>query len=225
VKTLAWPCPAPGGSGEEFAAVAGPQHAATRVLIVPALFEEANRTRRALAQAMRLMAAGGVFAVLIDLPGTNESLAPLERQSLAEWRAATATAASHFAATHALCLRAGALVVPPDLPGWRVEPITGAQVLRPMLRAAVLSAREQGGAETAEGLLTRGRESGIELAGYRLGPTMVTDLERAAPLESRQAEVTLAELGGAALWLRSEPGDDPELAAGLARLVAGGTTA
>jgi hypothetical protein len=225
VKTVPWPCPAPGGSGEEFALVAGPEDAATRVLIVPALFEEANRTRRMLAQAMRLMAAAGVFAVLPDLPGGNESLAPLERQGLEDWRAATAAAAEQFAATHVLTLRAGALVPPPDLPGWRVEPITGAQVLRPMLRAAVLGAREEGRTETAEALLARGREEGIELAGYRLGPRLVADLEHAPLATSAQATVTLAELGGAALWLRSEPGEDAELAAAIARLATHGVAA
>jgi hypothetical protein len=219
VKTLAWPCPAPGGRGKEFALTAGPENAATRVLIVPALFDEANRARRMLAEAMRALAAYGVFAALIDLPGCNESLAPLERQGLEDWRSAAAAAATHVRATHALSLRGGALVAPGDLPGWRVEPIAGAQVLRPMLRAASLAAREAGHAVSAEALLTRARERGAELAGYRVGPQLVRGLETAHPPPSAQRAVALDELGGSALWLRSEPGEDPELSSALARLI------
>ena len=219
---LAWPCAVPGGSGEEFALVAGPVDAAARVLIVPALFEEANRTRRMLVETMRALAARGVASVLADLPGCNESVAPLDTQDLTGWRVAMAAAAAHFSASHALSLRGGALVAPENLPGWRFEPILGAQVLRPMLRARTVSAREDGRAETMDALLAEGREAGIELAGYRLGAAMVRDLENAARADDAAQElVKLADLGGAALWLRSEPGEDAALSAALAaRIVA-----
>ena len=40
VRTIAWPCPAPGGSGEEFATVAGPDDARARVYrLEPAPFD------------------------------------------------------------------------------------------------------------------------------------------------------------------------------------------
>ena len=219
---LAWPCAVPGGSGEEFALVAGPVDAAARVLIVPALFEEANRTRRMLVETMRALAARGVASVLADLPGCNESVAPLDTQDLTGWRVAMVAAAVHFSTSHALSLRGGALVAPENLPGWRFEPILGAQVLRPMLRARTVSAREEGRAETMDGLLAEGREAGIELAGYRLGAAMVRDLENAAMADDAKQElVKLADLGGAALWLRSEPGEDAALSAALAaRIVA-----
>ena len=216
MRIVAWPAP----GGDELAMTAGPDEAARRILIVPALFEEANRTRRMWAEAMRAMAAAGVFAALPDLPGCNESLAPLEQQTLATWRTAMEAAASHFAATHALSLRGGVLVAPAALPGWRVEPIAGAQALRPMLRARTLAAREDGRSETIEGLLELGRREGLELAGYRLGAALVAELAEAEPEPSEQASVALTELGGAALWLRSEPGEDPALSAALARLVA-----
>jgi hypothetical protein len=147
MRIVAWPAP----GGDELAATAGPDNAARRILIVPALFEEANRTRRMWAEAMRAMAAAGLFAALPDLPGCNESLAPLERQTLASWRDAMAAAARHFAATHAISLRGGALVAPATLPGWRVEPIGGASVLRPLLRARTVAAREDGRSETIDG--------------------------------------------------------------------------
>src|SRR3546814_16734741 len=49
------------------------------IVIVPPLFEEANRTRRTLVLAMRALAADGFAAVLPDLPGPNESLRPIGR--------------------------------------------------------------------------------------------------------------------------------------------------
>lgn len=223
MRVCAWPCPAPGGPGEEFAAAIGPDDAERRLLIVPALFAEANRTRRMLAEAMRAIAASGHLAVLIDLPGCGESLTELPAQDLGSWRAAAAAAVDHFAATEVLSLRGGALVAPPALPGWQVEPIAGPQVLRPLVRAAVLAAREAGRSEHAEDMLARGREHGCELAGYRLGAGMVRELERAElPQASAAATVKLDELGGSALWLRSEPGDDPALSSALAALVTKG---
>lgn len=221
MKSVAWPCPAPGGTGEEFALIAGPSEASRRLLIVPALFEEANRTRRMLVQTMRALADTGVASVLADLPGCNDSLAPLDAQDLAGWQVAMVAAGDHFCATHVLSLRGGAIVAPTGLPGWRFEPITGTQVLRPMLRARTVAAREEGRAETMEGLLEQGRSAGIELAGYRLGPAMVCKLAAAALPKSAATVLTRDELGGAALWLRSEPGEDADLSAALAaRLIA-----
>ena len=213
MKTVAWPCPAPGGTGEEFALVAGPEEAARRVLIVPALFEEANRTRRLLAETMRALAARCVASVLPDLPGCGESLAPLEAQSLASWRAATATAAAHFEATHCLAVRAGALCAP-ALPGWHLEPT--ATVLRPLLRARVVAERESGGNATMDELLASGRARGLELAGYRLGAQMVGDLDAAAMAPDTHHVLTIGDLDGSALWRRAEPGEDPAMAAALA---------
>lgn len=221
MRIVAWPCPAPGGSGEEFALVAGPPNAAARVLIVPALFEEANRTRRMLVETMRALAGAGIASVLPDLPGCNESLAPLEQQDLGTWRGAMTAATRHFAASHGLTLRGGALVAPGDLPGWRLEPVGGGQVLRPMLRARTVAAREEGRAETMDALLEQGRDAGVELAGYRLGATMVRGLEATSlPDAPTKATLTLDELGGAALWLRSEPGEDAALSAALAARIA-----
>src|SRR3546814_6195196 len=62
---------------------------ATIVIVLP-LFEEANRTRRTLVLAMRALAADGFAAVLPDLPGQNESLAPLADVDLERWQDALA---------------------------------------------------------------------------------------------------------------------------------------
>ena len=218
---IAWPCPAPGGSGEEFAVVAGPENARSRVLIAPALFEEANKTRRLLAQVMRDLSNRGIASVLPDLPGSGESLAPLERQDLASWRKAMAAAARHFATTHVLSVRGGVAVAPRPGPGWRFEPVGAKSQLRTLLRTRVLAARETRGDESPARLLDEARYHGLELAGYRLGPQMVTELEAAdLPRTSRRVTLTVTELGGVALWRNAEPGEDPALAAALAARIA-----
>ena len=189
------------------------------VLIVPALFEEANRTRRMLVDTMRELHAYGPGVILVDLPGCNESLAGFSVQTLDSWRAAMADAAVHFGATHVLAVRGGALVAPANLPGWALEPAKGAGLLRQLLRARVMGSREAGREEKVEDLLAQGRVEGLDLAGYRFGAELIAGLETAQPAP-HLVSITLSEIGGAALWLRSEPGEDADQSAALARKLA-----
>jgi len=219
-----WPCPGPGGVTEELAITFKAGRTA-RLLIVPPLFEEMNRTRRLLVETMRRLDAAGIDSFLPDLPGCNESTQSFEAQSLHGWRAAMALAARHFAATHVLAVRGGALVFPVALPGWVLEPVKGATILRQMVRARVIAAREAGSSEDSAELLEAGRSEGLELAGYRLGAALVAGLESARPEDEGQREIRQSDLGGGALWLRSEPGESPEQAGALARIIAEGIDA
>ena len=224
MRMLVWPCPGKDWPGEEFALLAGPDDPQRRVLVVPALFEEANRTRRLLAQTMRALAAHGVASVLPDLPGCNESPTRLEHQDLAAWRASMEAAAQHFGASHVLSLRGGTILVPPGLPGWWLEPLGGASALRHLVRARIVAAKQAGRPEKSDGLIARGRKSGLELAGYRLSAAMVRDLEGSdlpAPGPG-VAILALADVVGSALWLRSEPGEDAGMAEALAATIARG---
>lgn len=214
-----WPCPGPAGIADEHA-VAFDRRRAVRVLIVPPLFEEMNRTRRMLIETQRLLDDLGVDSMLPDLPGCNESPQAFCAQSLGSWRDAMMAAARHFAATHVLAVRGGALVFPTQLPGWVLEPQKGAAILRQLLRARVLSAKESGREESSAELLEEGRNRGLELAGYRLSAALVAGLDAAVPEDEGQRVIRQAELGGSALWLRSEPGEDPAQSAALARLIA-----
>ncbi len=218
-----WPCPAlatgPAGIADELA-VAFDRQRSPRLLIVPALFEEMNRTRRFLTQTQRLLDAAGVDSFCPDLPGCNESPQAFSAQSLGSWRGAMAAAAQHFGATHVLALRGGVLVFPADLPGWVLEPVKGASILRQLLRARVLGAREAGRTEDSAELLETGRNHGLELAGYPLGAALVAGLDAAVPEHEGQRTIRQSELGGGALWLRSEPGEDPAQSAALARIIA-----
>lgn len=215
---ITWPCPGRGGTTDEFA-FAIDRGRAPRLLVVPALFDEMNRMRRTMVRALRLLDAQGVDSILPDLPGTGESLEPIEAQSLRGWRDAMAHAARQFRATHVLTLRGGVLVFPNALPGWVFEPVSGAGVLRQMLRARIIASREAGVAEDSAGLVALGREQGVVLAGHRFGPAMVAGLESARPLDEGQREVRQSELGGAALWSRAEPGDDRVQAERLCALI------
>ncbi|WP_195908528.1 hypothetical protein [Novosphingobium sp. Gsoil 351] len=64
MRIVAWPCAAPGGERRGVRVVTGPTDAAARILIVPALFEEFNRTRRMLVETMRTLAGARIASVL-----------------------------------------------------------------------------------------------------------------------------------------------------------------
>jgi len=213
-----WASPA----GEEFALAfdRGRKH---RLLVLPALFDEANKTRHLAVEIMRRLDASGIDCFLPDLPGCNESLAPLEAQTPDSWRAAAQAAASHFDATHLLAIRAAAFLAPPALPGWRYAPITGSSALKALLRARIVSVREAGLNEDSATLIEQGRREGLELAGYSLGPAMIAALEASQlPDSGRLSDIEHSTVGGGAPWLRAEPDCDPAQADALAAIVAVG---
>lgn len=188
---------------------------------MPALFDEANKLRRQTVEVMHRLDLSGIDGVLPDLPGCNDSLQPLDQQTFAHWRECAVSAMAHFRPTHVLALRGGALLDTGNLPGWRLAPVNGRSVLRSMLRARVIAAREAGREETLEGLQAAARASGIELAGWQLGATFFAELEQATPPEvTRLADLGLADVGGSGLWLRAEPDEDPEQADALAAIIA-----
>lgn len=210
----------PGFEGEEYA-VAFDRGRERRILILPALFDEANKLRHFTVEVMRRLDGAGIDSFLPDLPGCNESVAPLEAQTLQGWRGAADSAAGHFGVTHTLAIRGGALCAPDGLPAWRYAPATGSSILRAMLRARVIASKEAGIEETRDDLLEQGRTAGIELAGYRLGAEMIHELETAEPSGGAAlANIAQSDIGGAGLWLRAEPDHDPAHAEALAAIIA-----
>lgn len=208
----AWPSP----TGAAEYALAFDRGRERRVLVLPAWFDEGNKLRRLTVEMMRRLDGAGIDAFLPDLPGCNESEAPLEAQTVSGWREAAQAAANHFSATHVLAIRAAALIAP-DLPGWRYAPVSGSQLIRGLLRARTIAAREAGREETRESLLELGRREGLELAGHRLGAAMIAELDAAEPpVNPRQRDIAQADIGGAALWLRAEPDYDHRQADALA---------
>lgn len=224
ISAYPWPLDENSGGGEF--TLAFDQGRKYRLLIVPALFDEANRLRRLTVEVMRRLDAAGVDSFLIDLPGCNESLARTEDQTVELWREAVVSAARNFAASHVLGLRGGALLLPSDLPGWRYAPVNGANVLRQMLRARIVASREAGVTESQESLLEAGLAEGLDLAGHRLGADLVRGLQSAKPpLATRQTDIGQDMVGGGGLWLRAEPSEDRAQADSLAAILAIGIKA
>ena len=194
-----------------------------RLLIVPPLFEEMNRTRAMLVTAMRGLAARDVMTLLPDLPGCNESVAMMEQQAIGSWRKAIEACAKEHGATHVASIRGGALIDDgPFLRHWRLAPVKGASLLKTMLRTRMVADKENGKSSTAESLITEAEATGwVELAGYRLGTAMLLDLDGAvaSPVNSLR-EVQLGEapgqLWGKPIWLRTEPQEDPDMSMALA---------
>jgi hypothetical protein len=194
--------------------------AARQVLIVPPLFDEMNRVRRMVAQAMRGLAERDIGSMLIDLPGCNESGADLWRQDLKSWTEAMGVAASQLGATHIASLRGGALIDhgAPALPHWRLAPAKGSSLIKTMIRARIAGDREAGRGTTEAGLIAAAKQGPIKLAGYRLGQNMVATLSDALP--QMLPRLTVRTLGqdveGSPLWLRAEPQDDAVMSASIA---------
>ncbi len=191
-----------------------------RVLIVPPLFDEMNRVRRMLVQAMRALDALGVGSILPDLPGCNESQSALEVQDLASWRSAVVAAAEQLGATHVAALRGGALIDDGavHLPHWRLAPVKGHSLLKTMIRTRIAGAKEEGVALTEAGLMAEALAGPVAFAGNLLSPAMIAQLVEATPAElTRCTERKLGEdFEGSTLWLRAEPQDDPTMSANIA---------
>jgi hypothetical protein len=220
-----WSCPLPEGGEREEMALAFDNRREHRLLVLPAWFDEANKLRRQTVEVMRRLDLSGIDSFLPDLPGCNESTARLADQTLESLRRAAEAATAHFRVTHVLTWRAGALLAPDALPGWRYDPTGGRQMLRGMLRARTIAAREAGRAERTEDIQALAREEGIELAGWVLGAQLFREFEAASvPDNPLLADIEQGSVGGAGLWLRAEPDEDPEQADSLAAIVAMGLT-
>ncbi|HEV2599231.1 hypothetical protein [Sphingopyxis sp.] len=192
------------------------------MLIVPPLFEEANRTRRTLVLAMRALAAGGFAALLPDLPGQNESLVPLAEVDLDRWRDALAEVAAEIEGPVVVAsVRGGALIDhrAQAAAWWRLAPVSGASLLRTLMRARVTADREAGLASSLESLQEDAKGAPLLLAGNALSPAMVAGLAsaEAQPVELLRSVALGAEgIMGTPLWLRAEPGEDAAMAQAIA---------
>ena len=196
----------------------GLDDSARNILIIPPLFDEMNRTRRMIVQAMRHLAQRGVRSMLLDLPGYNESEAALPLQSIASWTVAVSNAACQLGATHLASIRGGCLLDDVGgLPRWRLAPVKGAAILKTLLRTRLAAEKEAGVCTSADQLLADGLQHGIDLAGHKLGAQMLSGLEDSFPaVGDNITEDVMAGVAGTPLWLRAEPRESPAMSAALA---------
>lgn len=192
------------------------------ILIVPPLFEEANRTRRTLVLAMHALAADGFAAVLPDLPGQNESLVPLVDVDLARWQdALAAVAAGVDGPVMIASVRGGALIdhCANAAAWWRLAAAGGSSLLRTLMRARVSADREAGVTSSLESLQEQATAAPLLLAGNLLSSAMVAQLganEARAVEPLRSVGLGADGIAGTPLWLRAEPGEDAAMADAIA---------
>jgi hypothetical protein len=179
------------------------------LLVLPALFEEANRMRRFTISIMRNLAALGIETILPDLPGTGESLTELIDVQLQDWHDAVAALTDNC--TGSIAIRGGALLDASSARRWRLAPETGERLLRDMARATAFS----------EGLPVHvvtdsARKSPTWLAGNLLNPQFFNALHEAAP----SADAYVSTIAGPKLWRAAESSDDPMFTASCAQDIA-----
>lgn len=178
-----------------------------QILILEPLFEEANRTRRMIAQMMRFLENEGIGATIAELPGTGESLIDIADVRLVDWQESVEGAVAATGATLIASFRGAAVLdTIGTLPVWRFAPETGSRVVRDLRRV-----RAAGSSET--------------YAGHVLSDAFLADLE-ATPLPSPTMLCTVrlltdaspadSKIEGSPLWRRAEPGEDPTFSAMLA---------
>ena len=222
----------------------GPEHGPTVIAALP-LFEEANRTRAAMVDVLRRLAARGIAGALPDLPGTGESIVPTEAATLAGWRAAFAAAVSALPGpVHVVAWRGGALVDRDVLVAsrWWLAPLSGADTMRELRRVRAAS----GGTLYAGNCLSEAMIAELDSAEFHqtVRPEPVEGRPSASDtLEARRASTTPdqvrgrvgtdgaahrivrldsdpraadAKLPGRPLWRGAEPGTDAALQALLA---------
>ncbi|MCR9180878.1 MAG: hypothetical protein NXH71_11725 [Erythrobacteraceae bacterium] len=210
----------PEGTTTEELLVAFDRGRTRRLLVCPAWFDEANKLRRFTVEVMRRLDNVGIDSFLPDLPGCNDSLAPAALQTLPGWRAGMEAAAHKFGATNVLAIRAGALLAPAHLPGWHYAAQSGPKLLRGMIRARTIAARDAGLEEQADTLMALGRSEGLVLGGWQLGAAMIRDLETAEPVRAQgHSDIAQSQVGGPGMWLRAEPDEDAKQADALAAII------
>ena len=193
------------------------------VVMLPALFEEHNRTRAFTVAICRALAGSQVASIFPDLPGQGESVVPTQDATLDHWRkAVVALVQAHRAVRPVIMgsMRGSAIIdhVSGVSGHWWLSPITGQMVIRDLTRGAVMQSSPAAApigdpVEAAGNLISRHLFGALQAD--------VTLREGTAPLRTVRLESDPApadlKLPGSPLWRRAEPGNDLPLAALLAQ--------
>lgn len=190
------------------------------VIIIPALFEEHNRTRNLAVAIARGLERLGLASLLPDLPGQAESVVPTEAATLDDWRSAVKSLSeAQLAARPVLLasLRGGAIMdsVASVSGVWRLSPIAGRQVLSDLQRAqSVFGGQDREPGPASAPIMLVGNAIGWPLFSALKDDAALSEPPvrlRTVRLESDPAPAD-ARYPGAPLWRRAEPGSDTALA-------------
>ncbi|WHU03305.1 MULTISPECIES: hypothetical protein [unclassified Sphingomonas] len=204
--------------GQEAMLRFGPSSGPVVVAALP-LFEEANRTRTFTVTLLRLLAERGVAGALPDMPGQGESLMALETLGFLRIQEAFGGVVDHILdegrAAYALGVRSGALLDAHALASgrWHLAPQDGSDLLRELKRV--------------HGSPLPASAARVEIAGNLISADLLAELEGKQPFAESVTPRRVVRLEsdprpadhkvpGAPLWRRSEPDNDPALAALLA---------
>lgn len=202
------------------------------VLLVPPLFDEANKMRHFVVQFMDILAKDfAISALLPDLPGTMESQRPLAEIGLNEWQDALSDIISqHGAITHIAALRAGGDIIGhiDNIPKWCLAPMNSWRQLRILARAQLASEREAGqSARALKDIMDDIVQKGGHLAGYDISARLAAALQAGPkPADAHQVQLVTddkpadSRINGSPLWLRVEPGHDDDMAQAMAENIA-----
>lgn len=169
----------------------GPQ-----VIAALPLFEEANRTRAAMVDVLRRLAAKGIGGVVPDLPGTGESTVATADARLADWRAAFASAGAALDRPYVVAWRGGALVdAGAEAAGrWHLSPVEGMRVVTELRRIrSTAGSKDYAGNVIADALIDQ-----LAAASPAAGARTVRLASDPAPADRH--------IDGPALWRGIEPG-------------------
>lgn len=165
------------------------QAARGRVLIVPPLAEEMNKSRHVLSGVARAAADAGHEVLLPDLFGTGDSQGDLAEATLDIWRADLDRVLGRMqeeAPLHIVAFRAGALLAADALSRHPAQSITlvhpqsdGRQVLTQLLRLRLAGGLFGDGEKETVSQLRQRLDAGeaLEIAGYRLSPALAAGID------------------------------------------------
>ena len=204
----------------------GPQGASATVVVLPPLFEEANRCRAMIVAMCRKLAAGGAGVALPDLPGQGESPLSTDQVTLADWHEAVDAVVADCSpgrGVHIVSVRGSAILDQHDRAAsvWRLSPLAGAKVIGDLRRAELIGSTGSTGAVDAGDPGDPGDPA--IFVGNALNRQLCADLETIDEVGEpivRCRTVRLkgdplpadAAFAGTPLWRRAEPGNDGALA-------------
>lgn len=187
-----------GPRGPVFVLLRKPPGATDAVLVVPPFAEEMNKSRRMVAEISRGLAKGGLATVVVDLFGTGDSAGDFSEASWDGWQHDLGNV-RHWCRSRGLnfsgllAVRLGGALAADAISSGRLPAVErsvlwqpvfdGPRYLTQFLRLRVAATLASGGGRETVALLRERfyRGETIEVAGYRLAPGLVSEIDAIVP--------------------------------------------